>query len=54
MLHLYKHTSPAVWLAARTPYSKGAKADVLQAKYNLACAQHLAPTPIDDAVEALQ
>jgi hypothetical protein len=44
---------PAVWLAAQTPHSKGAKADVLQAKYNLACAQHLPPTPFNNALDAL-
>jgi hypothetical protein len=43
----------AVWLAAQTPHSKGAKADVLQAKYNLACAKHLPPTPVADAYAAL-
>jgi hypothetical protein len=43
----------AVWLAAQTPHSKGAKADVLQAKYSLACAQYLPPTPIADAYAAL-
>jgi hypothetical protein len=43
----------AVWLAAQTPHSKGARTDVLQARYNLACPKHLPPTPVADAVAAL-
>jgi hypothetical protein len=44
----------AVWFAAQKSHSKGAQSDILQAKYNLACAQHLPPTFIGDHVKALQ
>jgi hypothetical protein len=50
---LFMHMLLAVWLAAQTPHSKGAKGNVLQARYNLACAKHLPSAPVAEAYAAL-
>jgi hypothetical protein len=41
------------WLAAQTPHSSGAKADVYQAKWDIACRKHFVNMPSEPVLAAI-
>jgi hypothetical protein len=41
------------WLAAQTPHSSGAKADVYQAKFDIACRKHFVNMSSEPVVGAI-